>query len=132
MKWMNNFDIKKFKSESLGNQMIMLRQYLTNRYSFKFMSSYFLISENREMLLDSNTDNLENVIKKVDKDKIVIKTNKDCLTDSKNRKIKERYSIPIEINDKDILLVLEDTKYGKFTNSMLREILSDIYTIIDS
>lgn len=132
MKWMNNFDIKKFKSESLGNQMIMLRQYLTNKYSFKFMSSYFLISENREMLLDSNTDNLENVIKKVDKDKIVIKTNKDCLTDSKNRKIKERYSIPIEINDKDILLVLEDTKYGKFTNSMLREILSDIYTIIDS
>ena len=86
---MNNFDIKKFKSESLGNQMIMLRQYLTNKYSFKFMSSYFLISENREMLLDSNTDNLENVIKKVDKDKIVIKTNKDCLTDSKNRKIKE-------------------------------------------
>lgn len=132
MKWMNNFDIKKFKSESLGNQMIMLRQYLTNKYSFKFMSSYFLISENREMLLDSNTDNLENVIKKIDKDKIVIKTNKDCLTDSKNRKIKERYSIPIEINDKDILLVLEDTKYGKFTNSMLREILSDIYTIIDS
>jgi hypothetical protein len=128
----NEINIEEFKSESLGNQVAMLRKYLCNKYSVQYMTSYLLIEErDKVMLLDTNADG-ELDLKNIDKDTIQIKINKNCLQDSKLRSIKARYSIPMTISQsRRILIILEDKKIDRF-DSKEREILQDIEDIFDS
>lgn len=118
-----------FKSESLGNQMIEIRRYLEKEYSIRYISSFLLIDgKKRVFLLDSNLEyqiSLDNI----PIDQIQIRVGKTAyLQDSKKRKIRSRYSIPLEINDKKILIVLEDKVVNKFdyNNSQILQFIDDI------
>lgn len=133
MKTKNNLEeIKeKFKFESLGNQLVMIRRYLNDKYSIQYMTGYLILEDNRKMIIDTNADGEVN-FDVIDKNSIQIKVNSNCLREAKTRKIKARYSIPMTVNtDKRILIVLEDKIVDRF-DSIEKNILEDIEELFDS
>ncbi len=111
---------------NLKKQMLELRKKLKKDYNIKYISS-FLIANNNIKLVDTNL-NFQIDLKNVDMETTQLRIGKNkYLDESKERKIKSRFSIPFEMNDKNLILVLEDTNEKKFD-----DIFKDILDLIEN
>ena len=110
----------------LEKQMLQLRKKLKKDYNIEYISS-FIIVDNNIKLIDTNL-NFEINLKNIDLETTQLRVGKNkYLDESKEKMIKARFSIPFEIEDKNLILILEDGNEKKFD-----DIFKDILDLIEN
>lgn len=111
--------------QGLNKSFEVLRVYLDSKFTIDYCNTYLIEDDNLRLIDGNSIFDLEK-IKTYSRDSIQIRFNKKGLEDSKERKIKARYVIPVQIRSDKFLLVLESLKYKTF-DKREKDILKDVY-----